>query len=116
MVILDLEKVKLPRVNNRYNKNFSLTSDYRNGKNNLIRQINKTVKGCPIIEPPYAVDISVGTHYDIDSFVKPLMDAMQEAGVIDNDKNVSYLSIKKVKVKRTQDNWIIVELNHYEVK
>jgi Holliday junction resolvase RusA-like endonuclease len=109
MIVLDLNPVKLPRVNERYNKNFSLRSVYKDRKAHLswaIREQAGNVK----IDPPYAVKIDVGTHLDIDSYVKPLMDALQDTKIIDNDKNILYLEITKEPLKRNQDNWIKVEV------
>ena len=116
MIILDLPVVVLPRVNNRYNKNFSLKKEYRIGKANLVSHIVNQTRGCEIIKPPYSVTINVGTHFDIDSSCKPLLDSMQEAGVIDNDKNIWHMVVDKTAVKRNEDNWIIVELEHYRGK
>ena len=110
MMILDLNSVQLPRVNERYNKNFSLCAAYRGKKQNLINEIVLYSRGMSKLKAPYCVIIKVGTHLDIDSFIKPLMDAMQSAGVIDNDKNVLALTIEKTKVKKNQDNWIKVEI------
>ncbi len=114
MIILDLKSVELPRVNDRYNRNFSLTKSYRERKEELEWQIARTTRGKEKIKPPYTVIIKVGTHYDIDSYVKPLLDSMQTAGVIDNDKNILSLTIDKVKLKRNEPNWIIVDLQEYE--
>ena len=113
MMILDLNSVQLPRVNERYNKNFSLTNAYRDKKQNLIDEITLNCRGMKKVKSPYVVLIQVGTHLDIDSFVKPLLDAMQKAEVINNDKNVLALTIEKTTVKKNQDNWIKVELLEY---
>lgn len=114
MVVLSLETVLLPRVNDKFNKNFSLKQTYRSKKENLVRELKIQNKGLEKIKPPYAVSVEVGTHYDLDAFVKPLLDSMQDAEVIDNDKNIFKMIVEKESVKRNQDNWIIVELNHYE--
>lgn len=109
-----LDKVELPRINDKFNKNFSLKQTYRSKKENLVRRLVEDNKGLEKIKSPYVVNIEVGTHYDIDSFVKPLLDSLQDAELIDNDKNIFKMIIEKEKVKRNEDNWIIVELNHYE--
>lgn len=69
----------------------------------------------PVV-PPYAVVIEVGTHLDIDSCCKAVLDAMQAAGAIDNDKNILGLAIDKTTVKRNEANWIKVDLSHYAEK
>lgn len=114
MIILSLKDVKLPRVNEKYNKNFSLTDSYRTGLTNLVWRIKIQCEGLPKIKPPYAVNILVGTHKDGDSFLKPLFDAMQTAKIIDNDKNILYYSVEKEELKRSQQNYIEVDLSHYE--
>lgn len=116
MIILNLKNVKLPRINDRYDRNFSLKKEYRERKEELEWQIAASIRGMKPIVPPYAVVIEVGTHYDLDSFVKPLLDSMQKAGAIDNDKNILGLAIDKTTVKRNEANWIKVDLSHYAEK
>jgi len=115
LIVLESDNIKLPRVNKKYNKNFSLTKEYRAGKRLLYTLI--MLNCLPTVEGPYAIIINVGTHLDIDAFCKPLLDSMQDANLIDNDKNVLALCINKTKVKRNQPNYIKVELfNIEEVK
>lgn len=114
MVVLMLPKVELPRINDKFNKNFSLKQTYRSKKENLVREFIKQNQGQEKIKPPYLVKIDVGTHFDIDASIKPIFDAMQDAELIDNDKNILKMIIEKEKVKRNEDNWIIVTLLHYE--
>jgi len=109
MIILDLTNVALPRVNDRYNKNFSLTKSYREGKENLKIEIVKQC-GNLKVNPPHYMDIQVGTYLDIDSFLKPLFDAMQESGLIKNDKDILQVNIVKTALKRNEPNWIKVFL------
>jgi Holliday junction resolvase RusA-like endonuclease len=108
--IIDLNNVKLPRVNNRYYGNFALKREYQVGKQILVYDIIKNTQSykLPDLYKYVAVYITVSTHLDIDSYLKPLMDAMQEAGVIDNDKNIVSLHVEKTIVKRTVPNRIEV--------
>lgn len=110
MEILSVESIQLPRINDKFYRNFALKDSYRTKKENLTRLIKANTIDAPKIPPPYTVVISIGTHYDIDSCLKPLMDSMQDAKVIDNDKNIHKLIIDKIPVKRNVPNWIIVEL------
>jgi len=110
MEILSVESIELPRINDKFYKNFALKNSYRTKKENLTRLIKAHTIGAEKIAPPYAVMVSVGTHLDIDSYIKPLFDSMQDAKVIDNDKNIHRLVIDKDPVKRNVPNWIIVEL------
>jgi len=108
MEVLSLENVKLPRINNRYNRNFSLKKEYVDAKNVLKAEMMS--RNIELIPSPYSITIDVGTHYDIDSYIKPLLDAMQDVKIIDNDKNVCKLTIHKTPVRRNVPNWIIVEV------
>jgi len=110
MIILDLDNVILPRVNDRYNKNFSLKASYREGKENLKREILNRCGNIKCFKAPHYVDIEVGTHLDIDSCIKPLIDSIQESGLIENDKNILYLNVVKRPLKRNEKNWIKVKL------
>ena len=102
MLVFESDNIILPRVNKRYTKNFSLTTEYRNGKKlitdtmfyNRIKQM----------ESPYEVVIEIVTHHDIDSSVKPILDSLQMSGIIDNDKNIERLVIEKTKCKRNEPN------------
>ena len=108
MEIISIDKIELTRINDKFNRNFSLKSSYRKKKEYLRYLIASRHLGQ--LPSPYYLHISVGTHFDIDSFLKPLLDAMEEAKVIDNDKNILKLIVEKEVVKRNVDNWLIVNL------
>jgi len=110
MEILSVESIELPRINDKFRKDFSLKKSYRMKKENLIKLLKINAIGAEKIAPPYTVIISIGTHYDLDASIKPIFDSMQDAKVIDNDKNIHRLVIDKDPVKRNVPNWIIVEL------
>lgn len=109
MLVLSLNPVKLPLINERYNKNFSLKQVYKDRKAFLVWSIREQA-GNVKIDPPYAVKIEVGTHVDIDAFLKPLLDSLQDTKVIDNDKNIGYLEVRRKHLKRNENNWIKVEV------
>ena len=112
MLILSLNPVILPRINEKYFKNFSLWPEYRDRKNTISRALKEQSSGISI-KPPYSILINVGTHYDIDSFIKPLFDAMQDAKTIDNDKNILHIEIYKTPVKRNEPNWIEIHMESF---
>jgi Holliday junction resolvase RusA-like endonuclease len=116
MIVLSLEIVKLPRINDKFNKNFSLKEAYRDKKANLVKELKLQNRGIDKIKSPYTVIVEVGTFSDIDASIKPLFDSMQESEVIDNDKNILKMIVEKDPLKKNKDNWIIVELLHYEKK
>lgn len=112
-LILSLKPVKLPRINEKFYKNFSLRPEYRDRKELITREIKQQSEELPKIFPPYSVLVNVGTHLDIDSWNKPVWDAMQDAKVIDNDKNILHVEIFKTVVKKNEPNWIEIYLGNY---
>jgi Holliday junction resolvase RusA-like endonuclease len=55
-----------------------------------------------MIQSPYEVHIDVSAYQDIDNFIKPILDILQLGKVIDNDKNVNLLYVRKTPIKRGQ--------------
>ena len=101
--ILDIENIKIPSINKRYYKNFSLTSEYKNFKKNLFYQFVQ----CNI-QPPYRVEILVETYLDIDNLLKPIFDTMQDKEIITDDRYILELSISKTPTKRGAESKIII--------
>ena len=104
MHIISLNNIKIASINQKYNYNpktgkLFLSKPYRDFKNLII--LNATRKK---IEAPYAITIEVETYNDIDSFCKPLLDGLEKAGVIDNDKSILKMHIYKTQIKRGQPN------------
>ncbi len=53
------------------------------------------------------VSIHIVTNHDIDGLLKPVLDSLQAAGFIDNDKNILELHVfraKKKNRKKDEDN------------
>ena len=115
MKILDVENIKIPSINGKYGVNpktgrLYLQPKYREFKElieNMVVQFSIDTK----IEPPYSVKINVGTALDIDNFIKVLLDSLQQARLIDDDKNVHRLTINKTPVKKGSANSLQVFLN-----
>jgi len=95
--VMNIDSIKFGSLNNKYNKNFSLTRSYRDFKNLLILS---TVKGK--IDPPYSILILANMYQDYDNVLKPIGDALQSTGVIDDDKNILAVKIIKEPIKRGQ--------------
>ena len=94
-LIISLSEIKFGSLNKKYYGNFGLTKEYRSFKDLLIASAKK-IK----IKPPYSVLITVSMYQDIDNIIKPILDALQTKGVIDNDKNVHHINISKYPIKR----------------
>ena len=103
--ILDIENVKFGSVNNKYDKNFHLVPAYKNFKElifwNLLR-----VK----INPLYKIKITTQMYIDIDNPIKPIFDAIQAKGIIDNDKNIVDLQIIKIPIKKGSPGSINIKI------
>jgi Holliday junction resolvase RusA-like endonuclease len=52
------------------------------------------------IKPPYSVSIELKTPTDIDAPLKAIFDALQSKGIIDDDKNILELKMRKTIAKR----------------
>jgi Holliday junction resolvase RusA-like endonuclease len=101
--ILNIE-TKLPSVNkktcvSRNTGRYYNNEEYENFKN-IIFLLCKKVK----IKKPYFVKINIETHVDIDNPIKPILDAIEKAGVIENDKYIEKLHINKKRIKRNEQN------------
>lgn len=98
--VIDLDNVKIASVNQKYNvsrttKQLFLNPEYRKFKELLVASCSD-VK----VEPPYRMRIEQRCYTDIDNAIKVTLDALQEAGVIQNDRHVLELSVIKEHIKR----------------
>jgi len=64
-------------------------------------EYRKVMKLCKL-NKPYQFNIFVSTYKDIDNIIKPLFDVMQEAEIIENDKYIEMVKIKKTPIKRNE--------------
>jgi Holliday junction resolvase RusA-like endonuclease len=106
--VIDLKNIHLVSLNRGYKrcKNAFYTSDsYKDFKQLLVMSCRKGR-----IEPPYAVEISIEAYNDIDACIKIILDSLQQAGVIDNDKHVMKLNVTKQPTKRGQAGDLIVKV------
>lgn len=107
--ILNIE-TKLPSINSKLSINkktgrFFASQDYKNFKN-IIYMFLKRIK----VKKPYALYVDIETHIDIDNPIKPVLDAIQESGIIDNDRNIERLYIDKKSIKRNEQNRIKIKI------
>lgn len=102
--VLNLENIKIGSVNNKYGlskktKKFFLNKDYKAFKK-LIMVYCRKVK----VESPYHIVIIFDGYIDIDNPIKPILDGMEEAGVIINDRYIIQLTVKKNPLPRGKKN------------
>ena len=90
--ILDIEETKLVGINSKFaNRRYVLTTGYRKQKE-LFALLYKKI---PIIEGKFKVLVEIKTYKDVDALAKPVLDSMEVAGIIANDRNCLDLHIKK---------------------
>lgn len=94
--VIDMSDIKLRSVNNKYNKNFSLNTQYRIFKQILYYNLKVPPKP---FKPPYIIKIYKKTYLDIDNTIKAVIDILQ-GPIIRNDSDVLRLEISKLKRKR----------------
>lgn len=114
-VAINLEDIKLVSSNERlaYNPRVKAaysTEKYKKFKNLLLSEahINYIKFGKPIIEKPYSIKIEFSGYQDIDNPIKPICDALEDAGWIENDRYIENLVIIKRPLKRGQNGNIKV--------
>ncbi len=96
--VIDHKNIKLTSINNKYcNRSFKLSPEYRAFKEFIYYSIRKPVQE---VQKPYFVIILVKTYIDIDNPIKATLDAMEDFGLIENDKKVLRLVVDKEEEKR----------------
>ena len=108
--VIDLENIKIVGINKKYNVNkkgrMYLSDGYRVFKKMLVFSCVKTK-----IPPPYHVKIKTHCYHDIDAVTKVILDAIQTAGVIDDDKNVLMCTQYKMPISKNTPGKIQVEVS-----
>lgn len=94
-------------VNNRN----VLSTEYRKCKKELIELFKQPGYLPP--EKPYEVTIESDQYSDVDSKVKIICDALEGAGIIENDKYIEKLEVIKYPIKRGGDEVHIIRVKHY---
>ena len=115
MEIINLRKVKLASVNQKYilsRGRMILSPVYRQFKNFLISILFPKVQNYSK-KQSYALFIDVRSNLDIDNMIKPIMDAVFDA-IDDNDRKVNYLVVRKETCKRNEENCLRVSIQEWE--
>lgn len=108
MKVIDLDNIKFVGINKKFYRNFSLTNEYRKFKELLILSCAKAK-----IQPYYQIIIYMETYHDIDAPIKVILDALETAEVIDNDRNVINLMVHKKFNKRGRPDKLEVSVGTY---
>jgi Holliday junction resolvase RusA-like endonuclease len=100
--IINIANLKFATINNKYGVNkhtgeLYLTQEYKDFKNIILLKAKRGY-----IKSPYKIRIEAEIYQDYDNILKPIADALQAAGVIDNDKNIVEAHIIKTPVKKGQ--------------
>ena len=104
--ILDIENIKITSVNRKYGKGFYLTNEYRTFKSVISHNCRRGIA----IKPPYRVQIFLAMYLDIDNPVKCILDGLADAGIIDNDRNITELLVIKEPIKKNKLGRIKVDI------
>lgn len=99
--VIEVDKIKIASVNQKYNANFILNPAYRDFKTHLTFLCERCV-----IKAPYKVTIELEMYQDIDNPVKCILDSLGNA--IDNDRNILELHVFKTPIKRGRDGSVKV--------
>ena len=90
----------------RYKKGAVNSKHYKLCIQNLCEEMILYKPSKPFTDPIQVNIVLYGYKYDVDNVAKPILDAMQQVGIIDDDKNVKQLlitkhknGIKKVKIQ-----------------
>lgn len=114
MVVLSVEGIKIASINQKFLKRrdgrLFLNPAYRQFKNDLTICC-RAVK----IAPPYAVSIRIRTATDVDAPIKPILDALQAKGVIEDDKHILSLRVMKTPIQRGKHGSVEVIVETMEV-
>ena len=106
--VIDLKQIHLVSLNRGYKrgkKSFYVSGDYRNFKDLLVMSCWKGR-----VEPPYIVEINIEAYNDIDACIKVILDSLQIAKIIDDDKFVMKLNVTKQPTKRGKAGDLLVKV------
>jgi Holliday junction resolvase RusA-like endonuclease len=85
-----------------------VSTKYKKGKEELIVRFRQAREGRETMRGSVAVVATIYTSRDVQNLLKVLLDAAEEAGVIENDRDVEYILLRKHKIKRTEPEHIII--------
>ena len=58
-----------------------------------------------------SVDIEVHTYKDIDSGIKPTLDAIESSGIVANDSQIHRLKVRKIPIKKNAIETLTIEIS-----
>jgi Holliday junction resolvase RusA-like endonuclease len=120
MKVLDIQGQDLASVNEKYGYNPKTGKLYLSPKYRAFKEMVAALCVKKKIQSPYEVLIRLVSNHDIDNPLKPILDGLQAAGVIDNDKNIHRLLVIKIPEKDAGEQLLEVyvttnnEYEHYD--
>ena len=104
-----IEKIKLKSINSKYSVNrfgrIFINNEYRE----FCKVLDAVISG-RAMPGPYTVEILVACYIDIDNIIKPILDTLQKKGIIDNDRNVVNLIVRKEHIKKNQEGFLEINV------
>jgi Holliday junction resolvase RusA-like endonuclease len=116
--IIDLENIKLTSINSKFcvgkkrgkdgklHSNLYLSKDYAEFKKIITESVIKV-----FVKKPYEIKIEYSGYVDIDAFIKPLFDGLEDTEIIENDRYIEKLEIIKKPIKRGKLGTLTVFIN-----
>ena len=111
MKIFDKSNIKIigkdrKNIIARWARRIILSPEYRNFKSFLIFNYPEIC-----LKSPYAIDIKIACYHDIDAVIGCIFDSLQEAKIIDNDRNILRLHIEKEVIKKGKLGKLIIDID-----
>lgn len=76
-----------------------LGQNYRAYKETLVNVFKIQAAGASL-SGDFEFELTAATHKDISNLIKAILDSLQQAGVIENDRNAMRIVLNKIRIKR----------------
>ena len=111
--IINLENIKVPSVNQKYGYNPQTKRAFVNREYTQFKKLLTASAVKMKVEPPYYVLIEKSCYIDIDNDIKIILDSLEDAGVIENDRSVLKLQVIKEHIAKKSPGYLRVYVAHY---
>ena len=116
MIVLDVDNIKLPSINQKFGginpkTGKFFTAGHYKWMSNTITNLMKAYNNIGAVPAPYSVKIEVETYLDIDNYIKCVIDSLTRSHIIGDDKDVLHLEVYKKYRKKGGGSRIKVEVN-----
>lgn len=105
--ILDIENIKFESINQKFGLNkkagrLFVKKEYKDFKN-MVARFSKGK-----LENPYKIYIFISSYLDWDNCIKAICDGLENAGVIENDKDIYSGNVEKYPLKKTELGRLVI--------